>query len=550
MAVGSSPGSDSKRHYRRVLTRYDYMMASMGGVIGSGWLFGALFSAQEAGPAAIISWIIGGILMLLVALPWAEMGGIVPEAGSIARIPQMTHGSLVGFLASWAIAVGAIFAAPVEALAVIQYAGGYIPAFYDVKTATVTPIGLLVTALLVVLFFVINYYGVRWLRNVNTWVTTIKWIVPTAAMIIVNIAGFSHGGGHNIGSGSPGGFMPYGWHGVLTAVSVGGIVYAYSGFRQALDLSAEGKNPQRDVPVALLQVVLFSIALYTLLQVAFLVALPHSALAHGWAAVSYSSPLAQLSAGLGLGWLAAILYVDGAWSPSGSANLFTGTASRLLYAARKNGFYVRGWDRISRHGIPITTQVIILIAGILAILPFPGWHYLVELTTSMGLVTYAVGGPSLAVMRRWTTREERKFDMGSGVASIAGPACFAIGGALFYFFGWPTTMQAGLIMLAGLIIFAIYQSLYHYPMEDITKGLWLVVWLAFIVVFSYFGSFGKSLDVVKFPLDIVIVLVVSLIIHYWGAASGHETQAWRDFRAGKDVDLVSDIQQQTPSAGN
>jgi amino acid transporter len=536
VAVASS--ANTGRHYYRVLSRYDYAMASMGGVIGSGWLFGALYSAQEAGPGAIWSWLIGGILMLIIALPWAEMGGVVTEAGSVARIPMMTHGALVGFLASWAIAVGAIFAAPVEATAVVQYAGGYIHGLYN--GTQLTGLGLFITALMVILFFVINYYGVRWLRNTNTWVTTIKWIVPTLAMIVVNIAGFIHGGGANLTT-APGGFMPDGWHGVLAAISVGGIVYAYSGFRQSLDLSAEGKNPQRDVPVALISVVLFSIALYTLLQLAFLVAVPHAALAKGWAALNYSSPLAQLAGGLGLGWLSVILYADGAWSPAGSGNLFTGTASRLLYAARKNGFYVRGWDKLSHRGIPITTQIIILVAGIIAIAPFPSWHYLVELTTSMGLITYAVGGPSLPVLRRLTDQAGRKrlFDMGPTLAAITAPLTFGIGGLLFYWFGWPTTLQADGIMLVGLIIYAIYHGLYKFSAKDITAGIWFVVWMAFILVMSYLGSFGTgNLHKIAFPLDSLIVLVGCIIIHYWGAASGYETQAWKDYAAGKNLDLV------------
>lgn len=529
--------ADPLRHYRRVLTRYDYMMASMGGVIGSGWLFGALYSAQEAGPGAIISWLLGGILMLIIALPWVEMGGVVPEAGSVARIPMMTHGALVGFMASWAIALGAIFAAPVESLAVVQYAGGYIHGLYSTKTGTLTLLGLFIAALLVVGFFIINYYGVKWLRNTNTWVTTIKWIVPTAAMIIVNIAGFTHHGGANLTT-APGGFMPYGWHGVLTAVSVGGIVYAYSGFRQSLDLSAEGKNPQKDVPIGLLSVVLFSIALYTLLQVAFLVAVPHSSLAHGWAALSYSSPLAQLSAGLGMGWLAVILYADGAWSPAGSANLFTGTASRLLYAARKNGFYVKGWDKMSTKGVPITTLIIILVAGIVAILPFPSWHYLVELTTSLGLITYAVGGPSLTVMRKMTTHADRPFDMGGGLAAFVAPASFGIGGLMFYWFGWPTTLQADILMLVGLAIYVVYHVLYKYSARDVKAGIWLLVWLAFIGVMSYYGSFGTgNLHKIAFPLDSLIVFLGSIVLYFFGAAAGHETQAWKDFRAGVNPDL-------------
>src|SRR5688572_32865043 len=51
------------------------------GIIGSGWLFASLCAAQIAGPAAIISWIIGGGVALLLALIYAEIGGMLPLAG-------------------------------------------------------------------------------------------------------------------------------------------------------------------------------------------------------------------------------------------------------------------------------------------------------------------------------------------------------------------------------------------------------------------------------------------------------------------------------------
>lgn len=512
------------------------MMASMGGVIGSGWLFGSYYGAKYAGPGAIISWIIGGILMLAIALPWAELGGLVPEAGSVARVPRMTHGMLVGGIASWAIAVGATFAAPVESLAVVHYASGYIQGLYNAHTDMLTGLGTFFAGVLVVVFFVINYYGVRWLRNTNTWWTTVKWIVPTVAMIVVIISGFANGGGHNITSG-PGGFMPFGMHGVLAAISIGGMVYAYSGFRQSLDLAAEGKNPQRDVPMALVTVMLFALGLYTLLQVALIVALPAADLAHGWQGLNLTSPLAQLAAGLDLGWLATVLYIDGAVSPAGSANLFTGTASRLLYATRKNGFYIRGFQTMSDRGIPIVAQLVILVAGILAILPIPSWHTMIELTSALGLITYAVGGPSLTVMRRIGAHAERKFTLGRAASWMA-PACFAIGALLFYWFGWPTTLRVDILMLLGLVIYAIYHAVYHYPARDITAGIWMVVFMAFIGVFSYFGSFGSgNVHLIPFPWDSLIVIIVALAIHYWGVASGYATQDWIDFQEHKNRDL-------------
>ena len=66
-------------------------------MIGSGWLFSALYAAQYAGPAAIVSWAIGGVAVALIALIYAELGTLFPEAGGLARYPLHSHGRLVSF---------------------------------------------------------------------------------------------------------------------------------------------------------------------------------------------------------------------------------------------------------------------------------------------------------------------------------------------------------------------------------------------------------------------------------------------------------------------
>ena len=70
--------------------------------------------------------------------------------------------------------VGAISAAPVEAFAVVQYADGDYHGLYNATTDALTPLGLFYAAPLGLVFFVITYYGVKWLRNTNAWITTIK----------------------------------------------------------------------------------------------------------------------------------------------------------------------------------------------------------------------------------------------------------------------------------------------------------------------------------------------------------------------------------------
>ena len=55
--------------------------ASETSIIGSGWLFGALFAAQAAGTAALLGWVIAGVIVVILALVHAELGGMYPVSG-------------------------------------------------------------------------------------------------------------------------------------------------------------------------------------------------------------------------------------------------------------------------------------------------------------------------------------------------------------------------------------------------------------------------------------------------------------------------------------
>ena len=67
---------DSGLH--RHIGRTGLLFAAVGSIIGSGWLFGALNASQLAGPAALLAWAIGGVMILLVGLTYAELGAMFP----------------------------------------------------------------------------------------------------------------------------------------------------------------------------------------------------------------------------------------------------------------------------------------------------------------------------------------------------------------------------------------------------------------------------------------------------------------------------------------
>lgn len=108
MAEQTEQATPNEGELRREVGLIPLLFSSVGAIIGSGWLFGALYATIEAGPAAIFSWLIAGGVILLLALIHAELGGMFPLTGGTARYPQFAYGSVVSFAAGWIAWVGAV----------------------------------------------------------------------------------------------------------------------------------------------------------------------------------------------------------------------------------------------------------------------------------------------------------------------------------------------------------------------------------------------------------------------------------------------------------
>jgi amino acid transporter len=137
-----------------------------------------------------------------------------------------------------------------------------------------------------------------------------------------------------------GGFAPYGADAIFSAIASAGIVFSYLGFRQSVELAGETSNPKRNVPFAVIGAVLITMAIYTLLQVAFIGALPADSLAGGWGSLDFPNsfgPLAGLATVLGLSVIAVLLYADAIVSPADTGLIYYATTSRIAYAMGRNG---------------------------------------------------------------------------------------------------------------------------------------------------------------------------------------------------------------------
>src|SRR6476659_5661245 len=178
---------------RRDVGFYGLMFVSLGSIIGSGWLLGALNAAQAAGPASVLSWMLAAFMLSLLALTYAELGATYPVAGGSGRFPYYSHGPIAGFMAGWASWLQAVFVAPIEVLAAITYVNSvtwvheHFTMIHKVgdNAGLLNGTGLVVALLLMVLFTAMNLAGAKFLSESNAIVVIWKTAVPVLAVGVV-----------------------------------------------------------------------------------------------------------------------------------------------------------------------------------------------------------------------------------------------------------------------------------------------------------------------------------------------------------------------------
>lgn len=520
---------------RRDIGILGLLFAAVGSIIGSGWLFGALYAAEIAGPASVISWLIGGIMMMFIALCYAELGTMFPVSGGVVRFPHYAFGSFASYTLGWICWLAVASTTSIEVLAALQYANNYVPWLQTLKDGVpvLTGPGFAVAVGFLALFSVINVFGIRWFARLNTALVWWKLGIITLVIVIFLVSVFN--GGHFTSKAS-GGFLPYGWTGVFTSLATAGIVFSFLGFRQGVELAGESKNPQKTVPIAIIGSILICALIYVGLQVAFIGALPESSLANGWAniGVDFSSgitgvaaafgPLAALATVLGLTWVAILLYIDAFISPMDTGLIYTTVTARVSYAMGRNGNSPRSLAKVTKGGVPWVSIILTFVAGTIFFLPFPSWQKLVGFVTSATVLSFGSGPLALLAMRKQIPRQERPFRLPA--TYLLAYLAFLSASLIVYWSGWDVVWKLMIAVFIGYIVLVIHEARYHKhtPRLEFRSGVWVPVWLAGLTLISWLGTFPEpskhagNIHVLGFGWSIVVVAVFSALIMWLAMA--------------------------------
>ncbi len=388
-----APAPSTPTSLRRSLGFIDLVLITVGTVIGSGIFLVPSVVLRQTGldaRVALLVWIGAGVLSLLGALTYAELGAMRPDAGGLYVYIRDAFGQLPAFLYGWTSFV-VITSGSIATLAVAF--AGYLSQFAPLGAVG----GKLVAIGVIVVTASINVAGTRKGAAVQNWTTAAK--VVTLASLSAALIALGH---HPIGSlfashgGSPAAAPRIG-------AAMIGVLWAYEGWQYVTFCAGETRDPQRTFPRAITIATLGLILIYVLAAVGYMKALGvPAAAASEHVAVDAVRELVGVAASAIVG---ALILV----SIFSATNGLMLTAPRMYYAMARDGVFFERLALVSlRTGTP--AFAITAVAAWAAVLAATGtFEQLLTYVVFTGWVFYALGGASVILLRRKAPHAIRPF---------------------------------------------------------------------------------------------------------------------------------------------
>ena len=383
-------GATSPAVLPRRLGLWSAIAVVVGITIGSGiFRTPAGVANRLPGPLAVFGvWIAGGVVALCGALTLAEVAGAFPDTGGIYVFIRNAWGRLPAFLFGWAelaiiraAALGAIATTFAEYLLRVL---GYDPtvAPYDGWVHYVAAIAIAVIAAL-------NYVGVRWGSLIQN-VTTVAKYFGLLFIIVVAIAiGIPKTGGHFTPIAPPGSFSiaPFG----LALVSV---LWAYDGWADLAFISGEVKDPERNLPRALILGTVAVVVIYLLANVAYLGVMSVEEVRHS--KLVAADVALRLVGPVGVTFVSITVML----STLGTLNGSILTNPRVFFAMSADGMLFKKISAVhSKFETPYVAIALAAVLGIIFVL-LRTFEQLADTFVTAILPFYALGVASIFVFRR------------------------------------------------------------------------------------------------------------------------------------------------------
>lgn len=370
---------------RRTLGFTDLVMVTLGTVIGSGiFLVPGVVLRQTQGRVglALSIWFIAGVLSLLGALTYAELGAMKPDAGGLYTYIRDAFGPLPAFLYGWA-SFFVISSGSVATLAVAF--SGYLGQIVPLSPVAAKSVSLL----MIFVIAVVNVAGTRRSATMQNWTTGAK----VCGLLALSVAMIALGRGEPTvaAAAQPSSMMSL-LPGIGTAMI--GVLWAYEGWQYVTFSAGETRDPQRVFPRAIAVATLILVILYVLTNIGYLAALGPMAASRSdhVAADAMHAVFGPTSGSL----LSALVLV----SIFSAANGLMLTTPRMYFAMARDGVFFERLGSVDvRFGTPAFAIVALAVwSGLLAV--SGTFEQLLTYVVFAGWIFYGLGATAVFVYRR------------------------------------------------------------------------------------------------------------------------------------------------------
>lgn len=435
---------------RRGLHNRHIQLIALGGAIGTGLFYGASDSIGAAGPAVIVSYLVGGVIIYLVMRALGEMSVHNPTSGAFSEYAHDYWGDLAGFVSGWNYWFNYIAVSMAELSVVGIYINYWFPGVPQWVTA----------AVVLVLITAINLLHVRAYGEFEFWFAIIK-VVAILAMIAFGLWIMFFGAGGHPATGisnlwTHGGFMPNGLHGVMTGLVV--VMFSFGGVELIGITAGEAEDPQRSIPKAINQVV-YRILIFYVGAILVIVSLTP------WTKIDgKASPFVQIFDQIGVPGAAAILNVVVLTAAASTYNSGLYSNGRMLFSLAHQGNAPRIFGKVSRHGSPwvgiIASSLVTAAAVVLtAVLPSQAFSYVMSIALIAAFINWG-----MVVITQLLFRRRMDAD--------------AVAALRFRMPGAPVTNWLVLAFMAVIVVLMVLSGNPAYQIAVAIGPVWLIILIA------------------------------------------------------------------------
>src|SRR3954471_4725328 len=386
---GAEPDDGAEPELQRSLKQRHMTMISLGGVIGAGLFVGSGAVMNQTGPAAVLSYVAAGALIVLVMRMLGEMAVAHPATGSFVEYCRQALGPWAGFTVGWLYWYFWAIVLAIEAVAGATILQRWIDA----------PVWLM-SFVLMTLLTVTNLWSVKSFGEFEFWFASIK--VAAIIAFIAIAAGFLLG----VGSGdSPGltnltshnGFFPAGPVTVLSGVVV--VIFAFVGAEIVTIAAGESEEPERAVARAVNSVVARVFVFYVLSVFLVVCVVPWNDTKLG------DSPFIAALERIGIPGAADVMNAIVVTAVLSCLNSGIYTASRMLFALARRGDAPKALLDVNARGVPVKAILLSVSIGFLSVIfaalsPNKVFLFLVNSSGAVALFCYVLIALAELRMRR------------------------------------------------------------------------------------------------------------------------------------------------------